>query len=237
MTSTFIVMDAPVPFRFRHFGPDELVDGGAAEVVSVREQVPVGIHRLGEGFVAQAGLNDLRVKVRGDQRARNGGVGADDSAMKIPTNRQMLGMGLALLGLKLIPRAAAADTAAVLAGLGNGEADAHLVEHDRRAGRDRRARIRARSGHRDGAYLADRLHAGLGVEGDGGLDIRFVAAKAAERAPSTRTAYTADGAPVEVNEMIADAGSFACHGHTSPSAACRLQTPCSGDFVSRLASR
>jgi hypothetical protein len=70
MTSTFIVMDAPVPFRFRHFGPDELVDGGAAEVVSVREQVPVGIHRLGEGCVAQAGLNDLRVKVRGDQRAR-----------------------------------------------------------------------------------------------------------------------------------------------------------------------
>src|SRR5580700_2964432 len=131
------------------------------------------------------------LRVRGDQRARNGGVGADDSAMKIPTNRQMLGMGLALLGLKLIPRAAAADAAAVLAGLGNGEADAHLVEHDRRAGRDRRARIRARAGHRDGDYLADRLHAGLGVEGDGGLDIRFVAAKAAERAPSTRTAYTA----------------------------------------------
>src|SRR5258706_8164640 len=70
LTCWFVVMDAPVPFRFRQYGLQDLVDGGAAKVVSVREQVPVGVHRLGESRVAQPGLDDLRVEVRGDERAR-----------------------------------------------------------------------------------------------------------------------------------------------------------------------
>jgi 8-oxo-dGTP diphosphatase len=35
-------MKAPVPFRFRQYGPQNPVDGGPAEVLGVGEQVPVG---------------------------------------------------------------------------------------------------------------------------------------------------------------------------------------------------
>src|SRR5262249_34438109 len=71
----------------------------------------------------------------------------------------------------LIPGAAAADPTAVLTRLRDGEADAHAVEHDRAAGRDRGTRVGAGPGDGDGDDLADRLHAGLSMEGDGGLDI------------------------------------------------------------------
>jgi hypothetical protein len=80
----------------------------------------------------------------------------------------------------LIPRAATADTAAVLARLGDGEADAHTVEHDRGAGRDRRTWIGGGPGDGDGDDFPDRLHAGLGVEGDGGLDVPLPLATSAD---------------------------------------------------------
>jgi hypothetical protein len=39
-----------------------------AEILSVGKEMPVGIHRLGDGGVTEPGLNDLRVQVGGDQR-------------------------------------------------------------------------------------------------------------------------------------------------------------------------
>jgi hypothetical protein len=70
LTCGLVVVKAPVPFWFGQYEPQNLVDGGPAEVLGVGEQVPVGVHRLGECRVAQPGLNDLRIEVRGDQRAR-----------------------------------------------------------------------------------------------------------------------------------------------------------------------
>jgi hypothetical protein len=54
-------------FLFRQSRRQGLVDSRQAEVFSVREQVPVGVHRLGNGGVTQRGLDDLRVQVGGDQ--------------------------------------------------------------------------------------------------------------------------------------------------------------------------
>jgi len=74
----------------------------------------------------------------------------------------------------LVPGTADADPAAVLTGLGDREADAHPVKHDGRAGRDGGTRVGAGAGdgNGDGDDFADRLHAGFGVVGDGGLDVR-----------------------------------------------------------------
>jgi hypothetical protein len=44
---------APVPSLFRQGTRESVIDGAAAEVLRVREQVPVGVHRLGDRRVAE----------------------------------------------------------------------------------------------------------------------------------------------------------------------------------------
>ena len=88
-------------------------------------------------------------------------------------------MGLVNVG-GLVPGAAAPDAATVLASLRRGEADAHLVEHNRRTGGDGCARVGGRAGDGDSDDFADGLESGLGVIGDGGLDVPLALAAGAD---------------------------------------------------------
>ena len=56
-------------FLFRQSTRESVVDGAAAEVLGAGEQVPVGVHRLGDRGVPEPGLDHLRFEVRVDQRA------------------------------------------------------------------------------------------------------------------------------------------------------------------------
>jgi hypothetical protein len=64
-------MKAPVPFRFRQYGPQNLVDGGPAEVLGVGEQVPVG-DPDGLRLRRSAGpYSTVLMRVAGDMAAEN----------------------------------------------------------------------------------------------------------------------------------------------------------------------
>ena len=56
-----------IPSLFRQSHRENRVDGSPAEVFRIGEEVPVGVHRLGDRGVPQPGLNHLRVEVRRDQ--------------------------------------------------------------------------------------------------------------------------------------------------------------------------
>jgi len=97
----------------------------------------------------------------------------------------LIGLGrTALVGLvhvgSLIPRAAASDASAVLASFGRGIADAHLVEDDGGAGRDRGAGVGGGPGHGDGNDFTYGLESWLGVESDGGLNVPLALAARAD---------------------------------------------------------
>jgi hypothetical protein len=53
---------------FRQSHREDSVDGPAAEIFRIREQVPVGIHRLGDGGITEPGLDHLGIQVGSDQR-------------------------------------------------------------------------------------------------------------------------------------------------------------------------
>jgi len=57
-----------VPSLFRQRHREDRIDSPAAEVFRIGEEVPVGIHRLGDGGMAEPGLNHLGIQVGGDQR-------------------------------------------------------------------------------------------------------------------------------------------------------------------------
>lgn len=56
-----------VPSLFRRSCREDCIDCPAAEIFGVGEQVPVGVHRLGDGAVTEPGLNHLGVQVGSDQ--------------------------------------------------------------------------------------------------------------------------------------------------------------------------
>jgi hypothetical protein len=56
-------------FRQRH--REDRIDSPAAEVFRIGEEVPVGIHHLGDGGMTEAGLSHLGIQVCGELMTGN----------------------------------------------------------------------------------------------------------------------------------------------------------------------
>ena len=60
-----------VPSLFSQSATQHRLDRTSAEILRIREQVPVGVHRFGDTRMAESGLDDLQIQVR---RYENGSV-------------------------------------------------------------------------------------------------------------------------------------------------------------------